>query len=153
MPIEGPLRATAVRHRESQIGLTLIRVGNRANCISTINSQANPSKDVLDFSILARSSMASLCEICNPLRYSNPEWMECHRALEPYSIDKHVFFHTNGGHIYRKGWEWTLCIYGLQLLGVMNESANGLGVGAGREPLIFYFGDRIRRVSSRPVWE
>ena len=90
--------------------------------------------------------MSSLCELCNPARNADAEWLECHRALEPYSIDKHVFWHTKGGHVYRKGWEWTQCLYGLEKLGALRESAHGLGVGAGREPLIFYFGDRIQKV-------
>jgi SAM-dependent methyltransferase len=72
--------------------------------------------------------------------------MAIHRALETYSVDKHVFSHTNGGHVYRKGWEWTQCIYGLDRLQAINPSAEALGVGAGREPLIFYFGDKIREV-------
>jgi len=72
--------------------------------------------------------------------------MEIHKDLEAYSLDKHVFSHTNGGHIYRKGWEWTQCIYGLNQFHVANSSASALGVGAGREPLIFYFGDRIGEV-------
>ncbi len=96
--------------------------------------------------------MASLCELCNPARYSDNEWMSCHRALEPYSTDKHVFMHTNGGHVYRKGWEWTQCIYGLQQLGAVHTSSSGLGVGAGREPLIFYFGDRIRSVTALDLY-
>jgi SAM-dependent methyltransferase len=90
--------------------------------------------------------MRSLCELCNPARYVDPEWLECHRALEAYSVDKHVFWHTNGGQVNRKGWEWTQCIYGLEKLGALRDSAAGLGVGAGREPLIFYLGDRIQKV-------
>ena len=86
-----------------------------------------------------------MCEICNPVPYADPCWIGYHRALEAYSVNKHVFWHTNGGHVYRKDWEWTHCIYGLEELGAIRESAMGLGVGAGREPLIFYFGDRIRK--------
>jgi SAM-dependent methyltransferase len=63
-----------------------------------------------------------------------------------YSVDKHVFQHLNGGHIYRKGWEWTHCVYGLHQLGALAANARGLGVGAGRECLIFYFADHIREV-------
>jgi SAM-dependent methyltransferase len=72
--------------------------------------------------------------------------MAIHKSLEAYSVDKHVFSHTNGGHVYRKGWEWTQCIYGLEQLHAINSSAAALGVGAGREPLIFYLGDQIREV-------
>src|SRR5262249_32011509 len=90
--------------------------------------------------------MPSFSELCNPARYADPEWFAIHQAVEAYSVDKHVFSHTNGGHVYRKGWEWTQCVYGLQHLHAIHPAAAALAVGAGREPLIFYFGDRIRRV-------
>ena len=88
----------------------------------------------------------SLCEVCNPARYQSSSWIEVHRDLGAYSVDRHVFQHLNGGHVYRKGWEWTHCVYGLQQLGAIAADARGLGVGAGRECLIFYFADRIREV-------
>lgn len=72
--------------------------------------------------------------------------MRVHKAIEPYSIDKHVFKHTNGGHVVRKGWEWTHCIYGLEQLGYLDPEKTALGVGAGRECLIFYLADRLRNV-------
>jgi SAM-dependent methyltransferase len=92
-------------------------------------------------------SSQSLCEVCNPARYNEPDWMRMHQTLEQYSAEnKHVFQHTNGGHVYRKGWEWTHCAYGLEELGVLSPQARGLGVGAGRECLIFFFADRVREV-------
>ena len=93
------------------------------------------------------SNLSLLCELCNPARYDEQPWMDMHRQLELYSSEnKHVFQHVNGGHIYRKGWEWTHCAYGLNQLGVLSPSARGLGVGAGRECLIFYFADRVGEV-------
>lgn len=96
--------------------------------------------------------MPSLCELCNPARYVEPEWMEIHQALEPYAFDKHVFAHVNGGHVYRKGWEWTHCIYGLRKLGALHPSAKGLGVGAGREAPIFFLGDHVRDVTALDLY-
>jgi SAM-dependent methyltransferase len=78
--------------------------------------------------------------------------MEIHGNLEQYSVDKHLFTATNGGNILRKGWEWTHCIYGLEKLGVLTPAASGLAVGAGREPLIFYFADRISRVTALDLY-
>jgi SAM-dependent methyltransferase len=93
-----------------------------------------------------------LCEVCNPARYDDPEWIKHHEALEAYSVDKHVFRHTNGGHIYRKGWEWTQCIYALDKLGMLRSGAFGLGVGAGHEPVIFYLADRIQSVTALDLY-
>ena len=78
--------------------------------------------------------------------------MSIHKEVEGYSVDKHVFSHTNGGYVYRKGWEWTHCVYGLDKLCALNPSVSGLGVGAGREPLIFYFGDRVRHVAALDLY-
>lgn len=89
-----------------------------------------------------------LCELCNPARYDDPQWMAIHRELETYSVDKHCFHHTNGGHVYRKGWEWTHCLYALERLGALVPSAAALGVGAGREPVLFYLADRIQSVTA-----
>jgi SAM-dependent methyltransferase len=97
--------------------------------------------------------MFSLCELCNPARYVDPEWMAVHRELETYSIDRHCFQHSNGGHVYRKGWEWTHAIYGLERLGAISPSSEALGVGAGREPVIFYLGDgRVRQVTALDLY-
>lgn len=96
--------------------------------------------------------MPSLCELCDPARYDDPDWMTLHREIETYSVDKHVFRHTNGGHVYRKGWEWTHCVYGLERLGALRPDSRALGVGAGREPLIFYFGERIAQVTALDLY-
>lgn len=92
-----------------------------------------------------------LSEIINIDRFDDPEWMELHRALEAYSADKHVFF-TSEGNVYRKGWEWTHCIYGLQKLSVVVPGARGLGVGSGREPVIFFLGERCREIVSTDLY-
>ena len=77
--------------------------------------------------------------------------MEIHREVESYSTDKHVFQHTEG-EIYRKGWEWTHCAYGLSKLGALQPSAKALGVGAGREPVIFWLSDRVASVTATDLY-
>lgn len=93
----------------------------------------------------------SLSEVINVSRYDDPEWMNIHRELETYSTDKHVFKHTSG-EVYRKGWEWTQCVYGLSKLGAIQPEARALGVGAGREPVIFWLSDRIRHVVATDLY-
>jgi SAM-dependent methyltransferase len=97
------------------------------------------------------TAIPKLSEVINVERYDDPEWMEIHREVETYSIDKHVFRHT-GGEIYRKGWEWTQCLYGLKELGVITPTARALGVGAGREPVIFWLADRIAKVVATDLY-
>jgi SAM-dependent methyltransferase len=93
----------------------------------------------------------SLSEVINPIRYEDPQWDAQHRNLESYSVDKHVFRHT-GGEVYRKGWEWTQCIFGLKKLGMIRSDAKALGVGAGHEPVIFWLADRIGLVIATDLY-
>lgn len=92
-----------------------------------------------------------LSEVINVARYEDPEWVFLHRHIESYSTDKHVFRHTSG-EIYRKGWEWTHCLYGLSKLGAITPDTRALGVGAGREPVIFWLADHVREVVATDLY-
>ena len=93
----------------------------------------------------------SLSTVIDVAQYENAAWMDIHRELESYATDKHVFRHT-GGEVYRKGWEWTQALYGLHSLGAIHDEALGLGVGAGREAIIFYLADRCRYVVATDLY-
>lgn len=86
-----------------------------------------------------------LNELTNPEKWDDAEWMSLHRELGSYAIDTHCFSETKE-FAYRKGWEWTQCLYGLHQLGMIRPEATGLGIGAGREPILFYLADRIQKV-------
>jgi len=98
-----------------------------------------------------QSPNGPLSEVINVSRYEDPEWLEIHYDIETYSTDKHVFQHTEG-QIYRKGWEWTHCVYGLSKLGAIKPEATALGVGAGREPVIFWLADRVTMVTATDLY-
>lgn len=93
----------------------------------------------------------SISEIINVSRYDDPEWIALHRDIETYSTDKHVFQHT-GNQVHRKGWEWTQAVYGLSKHGLLKPNARGLGVGAGREAIIFYLADRVGEVVATDLY-
>lgn len=93
-----------------------------------------------------------LSETTNPARYQQADWMALHTELERYAIDKHCFY-SAAGDVYRKGWEWTHCLYGLQQLGMLTPEARGCGIGAGREPVIFYLADRISEVVATDLYD
>jgi SAM-dependent methyltransferase len=90
-----------------------------------------------------------LVSICD---YHNPEWFSLHSDLEKYSFDKHCFFNTNGNNYYRKGWEWTQALYGLKQLNMLSNYKNALGVGAGRECVIFYLCDCLKSVVATDLY-
>jgi SAM-dependent methyltransferase len=92
-----------------------------------------------------------LCEIVNPAKYDDPEWLAIHHDLERYAIDKHCF-RNRSGEIYRKGWEWTQCIYALRKLWMIEPHHSALGVGAGRECVIYYLADHIAHVTATDLY-
>ncbi len=96
-------------------------------------------------------SARSLSEVVNPVRYDDPEWLALHHDLERYALDKHCFRNISGA-IYRKGWEWTHCLYGLRRLGMLQAGHRALGVGAGREPVIYYLADHIAHVTATDLY-
>jgi SAM-dependent methyltransferase len=90
-------------------------------------------------------TLPRLNELTNPDKWNEREWLRVHLELETYSVDKHCFSKTREMG-YRKGWEWTQALYGLELLGAIQPHAKALGVGAGHEPLLYFLADRIAQV-------
>src|SRR6266498_3862999 len=90
----------------------------------------------------------NLCGLAGPAPYRHRGWRELHRELLSYSCDRHVF----SPNVCRKGWEWTQAAYGLQKLGMLRREYSALGVGAGRECLIFWLGDRVGRVLATDLY-
>ncbi len=93
-------------------------------------------------------SPIALCCLAGPAAYRHPEWRTLHRELAEYSFDQHVF----SPNIYRKGWEWTQAAYGLKKLDMLHPEYTALGVGAGRECLIFWLGERLRQVIATDLY-
>lgn len=101
--------------------------------------------------IPSEMTVCGLCEVTNPARYTDPEWFQLHKELEGYSLDKHCFQSFNGA-VYRKGWEWTHCIFGLRQLGMLKPQHRAIGVGAGRECVIYYLADHIAHVTATDLY-
>ena len=95
--------------------------------------------------------VAGLCEVTNPARYFDEEWLALHKDLERYAFDKHCFKSFNGA-VVRKGWEWTHCLYGLRKLGMLKPEHRAVGIGAGREPVIYYLADHIDHVTATDLY-
>lgn len=106
------------------------------------------SDDWEELPIQPDSPNTGLCELAGPAKYSDPRWRELHEDLETYSYDKHAF----SPNIYRKGWEWTQAIYGLERLDMLDANYSALGVGAGRECVIFWLGARLRQVVATDLY-
>jgi SAM-dependent methyltransferase len=90
----------------------------------------------------------SLCGLAGPAQYGNFAWRKTHKELEEFSYAKHVFY----PHVYRKGWEWTQAIWGLKKLGMIRPDYVALGVGSGRECVIFWLASHLREVIATDLY-
>jgi SAM-dependent methyltransferase len=93
-----------------------------------------------------------LNSLTNVDAYKDARWMELHRDLATYSYDGHVFSSEGPPDVYRKGWEWTQTIWGLERLDMIKPHHRAIGVGAGRECVIFWLGDRLRAVVASDLY-
>jgi SAM-dependent methyltransferase len=93
-----------------------------------------------------------LSSLTNVAAYRDPEWFALFEDLATYSHDVHIFAAKADPDIYRKGWEWVQTIYGLQKLGMIRPDHRAIGVGAGRECVIFWLGDRLRQVVATDLY-
>lgn len=98
-----------------------------------------------------------LSSLTNVAAYADPHWMSLFEALGTYSHDGHIFASGHPPQVHRKGWEWTQTIWGLERLGMLRPEHRAIGVGAGRECVIFWLGDRLAQVVAtdlygNPVW-
>ena len=93
-----------------------------------------------------------LSGLTNVAAYQDPEWFALYEDLASYSHDVHIFRGKSDPDINRKGWEWVQTLYGLQRLGMIQPDHRAIGVGAGRECVIFWLGDRIRQVVATDLY-
>ncbi len=101
--------------------------------------------------ITSERHIGALSSTVNPNHYLDREWLALHHDLERYSVDKHCFQNQSGA-VYRKGWEWTHCLYGLRRLGMLTRDHRALGVGCGREPVIYYLADHVAHVTATDLY-
>lgn len=85
-----------------------------------------------------------LCELANPAKWDNPEWLAILRSLG-LSDDKRA--------MHRKPYEFTQLVYGCRRLGALREDAQVLSVGAGHELVLYWLANHVRRVVATDMYE
>ena len=83
----------------------------------------------------------SLNRLCGPDAWDDPVWMMYNRAL------------GLSGRLHRKDFEWTHAIYGLERIDALHPSSRVLGVGAGREDVLFYLANRCAQIVATDLYE
>jgi len=83
-----------------------------------------------------------------------------HSVLEDYINRKDWKTRSNkiicmrkDGFIHRKDWEWALGIIAMRRFGKLNEKSTAIGIGAGREEVLFYLANKIKHVYATDLYE
>ncbi len=85
-----------------------------------------------------------LCELANPAKWLNPDWMAFLRGL---GLSDHLLA------MHRKGYEFSQLLFGLERLGFLRPDAAVLSVGAGHEHPVYWLSNRVRRVVATDLYE
>jgi len=86
-----------------------------------------------------------LCELANPAKWDNAEWLDMLRSL-------HVVASTEKTAMHRKAYEYTQTLFGLRRLGVLRADAAVLGVGAGHEPVLYWLANHVHWVVATDLY-
>ncbi len=84
-----------------------------------------------------------LCELANPAKWDNAEWLDILRSLG-LSDDKRA--------MHRKPYEFTQLIYGCRTLGVLTPETRVLSVGAGHEQVLYWLANQVRLVMATDLY-
>jgi SAM-dependent methyltransferase len=85
-----------------------------------------------------------LCELANPAKWHNEEWLEILRSLG-LSADRLL--------MHRKPYEFTQLLYGCRRLGMLRPDASYVSIGAGHEQVLYWLANHVRRVVATDMYE
>jgi SAM-dependent methyltransferase len=84
-----------------------------------------------------------LNRVCHPDAWEDPEWLRVNRSLR---------LPDGPNRYHRKQFEWTQCVFGLELLGVLRPTTRILGVGAGHECVLYHFANHCGLVVATDLY-
>jgi SAM-dependent methyltransferase len=100
--------------------------------------------DELDQRLAAVPVDIQLCELANPAKWGNDEWLDLLRSLG--LTDDTVAMH-------RKPYEFTQLLYGCRRLGVLRPDASFVSIGAGHEQVLYWLANHVDRVVATDMYE
>ena len=86
-----------------------------------------------------------LCELANPAKWDNPEWMRLLKGLKVVRPDK--------ASMHRKGYEFTQLLYGLEQLGRLHDGTDIVSIGAGHEAILYWLANHVGSVVATDLYE
>jgi SAM-dependent methyltransferase len=86
-----------------------------------------------------------LNELTNPMKWIDPKWRQIGQTLQvvPMSL----------GRMHRKSFEWVQTLYGLDLLGMLQDDLEALGVGTGHECIVYWLANKLKKVYATDLFE
>lgn len=88
---------------------------------------------------------AQLCELANPAKWDNPDWMRLLLDLKVVRRDKLS--------MHRKAYEFTQLLYGLERLRRLHDGTRVLSVGAGHEPILYWLANHVGSVVATDLYQ
>jgi SAM-dependent methyltransferase len=85
-----------------------------------------------------------LCELANPAKWGNPDWMALLSSLVVQPADQLS--------MHRKGYEFTQLLFGLTRLGFIRDDVKVLSVGAGHEAVLYWLANRVGYVVATDMY-
>jgi SAM-dependent methyltransferase len=86
-----------------------------------------------------------LCELANPAKWDNPDWMDLLRSIRTLSDHKMA--------MHRKIYEFTQLLFGLDRLGYLRDDVSIVSVGAGHEDILYWLANRVGRVVATDTYD
>ena len=86
-----------------------------------------------------------LCELANPAKWDNPDWIALLRDLK-----------VGGDHklsMHRKSYEFTQLVFGLRRLGFLDDATRIVSVGAGHEAVLYWLANHVGQVVATDMYE
>ncbi len=69
-----------------------------------------------------------------------------------WEMKSNIIDHRKPGLIHRKDWEWALGIIAMQRFGKLNENSIAIGVGVGREEVLFFLANHLNRIYATDLY-
>jgi SAM-dependent methyltransferase len=86
-----------------------------------------------------------LCELANPAKWDNPDWVAVMKALKLPAEHKRA--------MHRKAYEFTQTVWGLRRLGALDDTTRILSVGAGHEALLYWLANAAGYVLATDLYQ
>ncbi len=132
------------------------------------NACQSPSKvfNYIDDAIFSSIYKRECNQFIQHLKKSSPYNVKSHENIKlnklcniedwekPEIIDTIPRFHKKGQPIFihRKDWELALGIVAMQRYGKLNDQSTALGVGSGKEPVLFYLANKLNHVYATDLY-